>query len=140
MTRTKSWKCLFQSALPRGERHILAQDLTGSGNFNPRSHEGSDGIDRYTIATWRDISIRAPTRGATFVPFGNLICTRSFQSALPRGERLGYPMSYIFGLDFNPRSHEGSDFSIDLRQVLLGISIRAPTRGATGDRFKMCTA
>ena len=55
--------------------------------FNPRSHEGSD-------------SIRA---------ISSLTCF-SFQSTLPRRERLGvarYNHSYSQG--FNPRSHEGSD-------------------------------
>ena len=54
--------------------------------FNPRSHEGSDpecaGVD-FEI----QISIRAPTRGATLPPNPNPLPV-PFQSALPRGERL----------------------------------------------------
>ena len=35
-----------------------------SYNFNPRSHEGSDGKD-YFMGVYEHISIHAPTRGAT---------------------------------------------------------------------------
>ena len=34
---------MFQSTLPRGERHVESAVLYASGrSFNPRSHEGSD--------------------------------------------------------------------------------------------------
>ena len=100
-----------------------------------------------------EISIRAPTRGATRYQRVNGI-TYTFQSALPRGERLANayetinrnrisiraptrgatPIGYgvaLSTIDFNPRSHEGSDFEPDQTQPSTGISIRAPTRGAT---------
>ena len=101
---------IFQSALPRGERHpVLAgcvallgisiraptRGATSSpcwvrcppGHFNPRSHEGSDDL-----------------------PLLYKLIDELFQSALPRGERLS--------LHQNVR-------------ICQGISIRAPTRGAT---------
>ena len=78
---------LFQSTLPHGERRISVavrtlcrrfnpRSHTGSdtsGNrthqprhrFNPRSHTGSDRRGRRDINE-RDVSIHAPTRGATF--------------------------------------------------------------------------
>ena len=77
----------FQSTLPRGERQLAELlDCVSKGNFNPRSHEGSDdddddryyvkqnfnprsheGSDNNTayIFVYRIISIHAPTRGAT---------------------------------------------------------------------------
>ena len=58
-----SVKSLFQSALPRGERQMDVGGYLITGNFNPRSREGSDSL---------------------------LNCTMTamiFQSALPRGER-----------------------------------------------------
>ncbi len=76
--------------------------------FNPRSHKGSD---MYDIGSHfdPDISIHAPTRGATHFAIGSF--------ALP--------------VDFNPRSHKGSDDN-DLGGWHKGeISIHAPTRGAT---------
>ena len=60
-----------------------------SGDFNPRSREGSD-------------DITTPKCG---------YCDR-FQSTLPRGERLrsGGSSGWLC-IDFNPRSREGSDSS-----------------------------
>ena len=84
---------MFQSTLPRGERHYYSKLFI---------------IDA-------DVSIHAPTRGATafvFFPFNNSM----FQSTLPRGERqfeqLNMP-EFIGG--FNPRSHEGSDLRLSFK-------------------------
>ena len=54
----------FQSTLPREER--LSQFLYGSFrfHFNPRSHERSDPLGIIIVEPF-DISIHAPTRGAT---------------------------------------------------------------------------
>ena len=54
-----------------------------------------------------------------------------FQSALPRGERLCLSVSKSGIPYFNPRSHEGSDLIPFKDHRNKGISIRAPTRGAT---------
>ena len=120
-------------------------------NFNPRSHEGSDGgIENKGRGS--KISILAPTRGATSFAVC-VIATESFQSSLPRGERLtrsskGSETLYFnprshegsdrtpFQLgaeedDFNPRSHEGSDCHWTDSDGVIYISILAPTRGAT---------
>ena len=78
-------------------------------NFNPRSHEGSD-IEFIYGFLRPEISIHAPTRGATLL----------LAQQLPQGS------------DFNPRSHEGSDLqSFGIVRCICGISIHAPTRGAT---------
>ena len=99
----------FQSALPRGER----QQIGGSPDED------------------RNISIHAPTRGATFKDCYRLLCW-IFQSTLPRGERqyfhfcskmlkkisihaptrgaTTFPGTFRSTYNyFNPRSHEGSD-------------------------------
>ena len=122
-------------------------------NFNPRSHEGSDSL-WCPPASFADISIHAPTRGATHEAPGiydNLIRfqstlprgerprskysrrrTRRFQSTLPRGERRGGgSRKWAASLYFNPRSHEGSDVERQTEQIAVVISIHAPTRGAT---------
>ena len=121
---------IFQSALPRGERPFLLKD----------AEKG------------RQISIRAPARGATGFSNGYFVFNQ-FQSALPRGERrssepyrrqCGYfnPRSregsdgtelYAGGdyLYFNPRSREGSDDDTLPAGDTRIISIRAPARGAT---------
>jgi len=56
---------IFQSTLPRRERHKLVQRFRYPiTNFNPRSHEGSDLLRGY-YDTITNISIHAPTKGAT---------------------------------------------------------------------------
>ena len=54
-----------------------------------------------------------------------------FQSTLPRGERLRSGTRCRICYDFNPRSHEGSDYGRIKKKPYGGISIHAPTRGAT---------
>ena len=82
-----------------------------------------------------------------------LVWIRSFQSTLPRGERLQFYNQEGFTMNFNPRSHEGSDEPVTINIVRaenfnprshegsdcessygkrdIQISIHAPTRGAT---------
>ena len=78
-------------------------------SFNPRSHEGSDGLN-------------------------SVMCLRrsSFQSTLPRRERPGGAGSRS-GTEtgFNPRSHEGSDRIMAYLLLVTRVSIHAPTKGAT---------
>ena len=57
---------LFQSTLPRGERHVIVHRWEEFTDFNPRSHEGSD---KYPIVKVSNRTV--------------------FQSTLPRGERRG---------------------------------------------------
>ena len=104
----------FQSTLPRGERPCRSQEeVPRMVYFNPRSHEGSDGAVKRCVLP-DEISIHAPTRGATLLPMFDNISddisihapTRGatidrghihshfivFQSTLPRGERRLRPM------------------------------------------------
>ena len=121
-------------------------------NFNPRSHEGSDII--WFGLTWNlEISIHAPTRGATAPRLRILIPLDNFNprshegsdlsSVILRRSRLYFNPRSHEGSDnphqesspaayhFNPRSHEGSDESLRFFRGRSGISIHAPTRGAT---------
>ena len=82
-----SWNpFLFQSTLPRGERLVIIIHLPFYCNFNPRSHEGSDGHLQKTALHLMYFNPRSH-EGSD----GNPGCR--------------YPVSS----DFNPRSHEGSD-------------------------------
>ena len=77
------------------------------------------------------ISIHAPARGAT--NSASMMSALSlFQSTLPQGERL-VPLQFhiLCAHNFNPRSHKGSDPESHHFRKLDGISIHAPTRGAT---------
>ncbi len=89
---------VFQSSLPRGERRVRVTYCTSCGN----------------------ISILAPTRGATNSEAGNNRGIR-FQSSLPRGERLPSSHEWQQDDDFNPRSHEGSDSNFR-QKVLFSLS------------------
>ena len=107
----------------------LLPTVEACANFNPRSHGGATqrcqeaeesqkisihaptgGATHNRSLTVRKtvISIHAPTGGATSVctPEG---CILLFQSTLPRGERLESSRNGSENLDFNPRSHGGSD-------------------------------
>ena len=113
----------------RGATVIAGQWGNGDANFNPRSHERSDGEWRDVKGTCIDfnprshersdhpfrlvtqqqrISIHAPTRGATPDNLVSLVVIE-FQSTLPREERREYRWVAAGPVDFNPRSHERSD-------------------------------
>ena len=98
----------FQSTLPREERRLWRWLCKHKRYFNPRSHERSDALASY-FGTRTDISIHAPTRGATDY--------RRFNMSIKK--------------NFNPRSHERSDGNCYTLTSNSGISIHAPTRGAT---------
>ena len=129
---------------------ITTQNL---GNFNPRSHERSDGRreaeQRETL-----ISIHAPTRGATKARGADNGVTIISIHAPTRGATALVLSLRPLQMYFNPRSHERSDaqrpdavacatiFQSTLpreeRQgtdkgpwLCVTISIHAPTRGAT---------
>ena len=74
----------------RNENHSGLQD-----NFNPRTHEGCDIIENCIWFAESEISIPAPTKGAT----GRRICGR------------------VARRYFNPRTHEGCDFFAFLFRV-----------------------
>ena len=102
-----------------------------SGDFNPRSHKGSDAFCSRQCCH-PGISIHAPTRGATSrapsVDFWDLYFNpRSHKGSDQRG-----PASWdTLNGYFNPRSHKGSDEAPGIYDNLIRISIHAPTRGAT---------
>ena len=104
----KVWYPIFQSTLPREERQengIEYDDLLDISIHAPTRGATIQELSQYNADT---ISIHAPTRGAT--PYtnrkrGNAI----FQSTLPREERPNPSSSAFMDRYFNPRSHERSD-------------------------------
>ena len=126
----KKWYPIFQSALPRGERPDPVQGSPEQGNFNPRSHEGSDFSHLHNhLHLWNFnprshegsdicflngiynliISIRAPTRGATLWKNIYMLPGQISIRAPTRGATGTQWKSTAITTDFNPRSHEGSD-------------------------------
>ena len=77
--------------------------------FNPRSHEGSDTLEKYIYATGTDFNPRSH-EGSDWNTVEINRNHYGFQSALPRGERRFVKCFKVPSAD---------------------ISIRAPTRGAT---------
>ena len=82
----KKWYPIFQSALPRGERPDPVQGSPEQGNFNPRSHEGSD-----------------------FSHLHNHLHLWNFNPRSHEGSDICIGWYPTCGRYFNPRSHEGSD-------------------------------
>ena len=104
---------VFQSTLPREERLVV--------------HE----IMAHTFV----ISIHAPTRGATSPDIQCLKVPIDFN---PRSHERSDPGDFLHHRilhNFNPRSHERSDSYAYQKDIPKIISIHAPTRGATINRW-----
>ena len=99
---------IFQSTLPREERQ-------------------KDSFKRIIDFI---ISIHAPTRGATS-EFKLMTEEQKISIHAPTRGATGRIMSNYEYLDFNPRSHERSDYNYNILNNICDISIHAPTRGAT---------
>ena len=82
------------------------------------------------VCYFRCISIHAPAKGATLLQ-KDLRYRKGFQSTLPRRERRCFDAKTEAGLNFNPRSREGSDAFFTQHRKLGYISIHAPAKGAT---------
>ena len=103
-SRRPSW---FQSAPPRGGRHAGAVSNVLVLSFNPRPREGGDPDPSIDLRS-RQVSIRAPARGATLID-ETIIRDVEFQSAPPRGGRRRKTWKNIHDHGFNPRPREGGD-------------------------------
>ena len=101
--------------------------------FNSRSHAGSDTKVLFLILQ-NNVSIHAPTRGATLYDLRTGFYWL-FQFTLPRGERHVHRTitdkrsAFQFTLPRGERHR-----SADHRALPRGVSIHAPTRGATRGR------
>ena len=100
---------LFQSTLPREERHDHSIQGFNRGDFNPRSHERSDKTANGILIVALEFQSTLPREERP-----NDDCTKlsnsSFQSTLPREERhVCHGGLCSNGTYFNPRSHERSD-------------------------------
>ena len=101
---------LFQSTLPRRERHGTVQkNVYIEHDFNPRSREGSDNNTYEICVVKQRFQSTLPRRERPICADrdGKLF---AFQSTLPRRERLCDAAVWsIQRKHFNPRSREGSD-------------------------------
>ena len=99
----------FQSARPRGARHVV--------------------VDRRQVAV--RVSIRAPTRGATRSTASRLGEPSSFNPRAHAGRDPVAARRLRRNTSFNPRAHAGRDPLYFCGSGRGRVSIRAPTRGAT---------
>ena len=104
--------CLYELII---SIHAPTRGATGKRSYKKEFqhisiHAPTRGATKYSKTTkiTFEISIHAPTRGAT-VKIILWVSTSTFQSTLPRGERRSCCNKVTVILDFNPRSHEGSD-------------------------------
>ena len=99
----------FQSTRPRGARHRAAEA------FRPQ----------------HQVSIHAPTRGATSTSNGNTFPHPCFNPRAHAGRDSCFRRVLISGFRFNPRAHAGRDAQTSNLLPQTSVSIHAPTRGAT---------
>ena len=126
----------FQSTLPRGERQIYDLLRIRQFRFQSTLPRGERLVALAAVRHFVEISIHAPTRGATETGTG-VIVKMTFQSTLPRGERprrsARSGRTFLFQstlprgerhrnfyhisrfVNFNPRSHAGSDIIVSSR-------------------------
>jgi len=170
----------FQSTRPRGARPPASPSPGGRRRFNPRAHGGRDWISPVSgvapstfqstrprgarpvelepVAAVADVSIHAPTGGATKCSPGTARTFASFNprahggrdraaAEQPRGRPSFNPRAHggrdgaqLWSRDrrdrsFNPRAHGGRDVVRLDHAVGVGVvSIHAPTGGATSPR------
>ena len=121
---------IFQSTLPRRERHEYIELVKEYSDFNPRSREGSDCFFSLLFCV-PTISIHAPAKGATWLPGRFLIRINHFNPRSREGSDQMRQQQHYISKDFNPRSREGSDENDWNVSVHIKISIHAPAKGAT---------
>ena len=121
----------FQSTLPREERHTAGDISVPPCRFQstlPREER----LGRLYLPLFlEDISIHAPTRGATISEYSNTE-SLEFQSTLPREERLLQVfMTFLFSKFQSTLPREERRYANGEVCSCVYISIHAPTRGAT---------
>ena len=102
---------VFQSSLPRGERHRQLSFDSGTSRFQSSLPRGERHRSIVFHAVEDFISILAPTRGATLTLMRQSTVTE-FQSSLPRGERLSANYSRAFTLSFQSSLPRGERLTV----------------------------
>ena len=129
---------VFQSTHPRRVRLWQSWEPLTSISFNPRTHVGCD-HGRSVRPQQHYVSIHAPTQDATpsseeesdpysFNPRTHVGCDKIEHN------------QHLHQGSFNPRTHVGCDTSLTILKIGVGVSIHAPTQGATyndGQGYKL---
>ena len=149
--RKSSSPTRFQFTRPRGARRFLRVLRSGRRSFNSRAHGGRDAPRRSPRppsggfnsrahggrdarpagrAAGRAVSIHAPTGGATRITARNPPVP-SFNSRAHGGRDCTARSSRRRSRRFNSRAHGGRDQCFRCHPETFGVSIHAPTGGAT---------
>ena len=98
----------FQSTLPRREWRKITLVFPVAVDFNPHSHEGSDGHGQDPLYGFQDFNPHSH-EGSDQDVLQIQDLPYEFQSTLPRREWRLREWVYLKMIYFNPHSHEGSD-------------------------------
>ena len=121
----------FQSTHPQGVRHINTEQEDHIYDISIHAPtRGATNVLEY-VDYDSPISIHAPTRGATAVELATKRATKISIHAPTRGATTSGRRKKSTGVNFNPRTHKGCDYHDETTAIIDGISIHAPTRGAT---------
>ena len=100
-------------------------------SFNSRTHAGCDLCSRHNTHDANNVSIHAPTRGATSVA-KNPMMPMLFQFTHPRGVRRTTFANGSYPLDVSIHAPtRGATAICPIERLTFPVSIHAPTRGAT---------
>ena len=122
----------FQSTLPHGERRVASSLIVLAGDFNPRSHTGSDPLRHQNGPCPRRFQSTLPHGERLKITTSKTNCWKEFQSTLPHGERLDD--TYLDCIKYRISIHaptRGATVRDHFGCIHYDISIHAPTRGAT---------
>ncbi len=121
----------FNPRSHEGSDNRLSLGAQEIADFNPRSHEGSDYSQDSNPLQPQEISIHAPTKGATGLERCMDRIIYNFNPRSHEGSDISSYPPMLNSQHFNPRSHEGSDGYLYQPGNVPLISIHAPTKGAT---------
>ena len=101
---------MFQSTHPHGVRPLTSDISKLTTSFNPRTHTGCDIDFAFYQKIFQNVSIHAPTRGATDC-LRIVKCYRRVSIHAPTRGATGSTKSQgVYRFSFNPRTHTGCDF------------------------------
>ena len=121
----------FQSTLPQGERRYCNQIATCLHGFQSTLPQGERRFKNYKLAATAKFQSTLP-QGERRTQRSLISSAQLFQSTLPQGERL-YAFHDCWNyIEFQSTLPQGERLAEGVRNTpYMGISIHAPTRGAT---------
>ena len=120
----------FQSTRPRGARHDSTLNSCTKRGFNPRAHVGRD--QKTDAELEQDIEFQSTRPRGARPKRSFLHCSiTGFNPRAHVGRDYAPLTGHGTSFSFNPRAHVGRDLRLHHPRVCKGVSIHAPTWGAT---------